>query len=64
MDSMIKMCKDCINAKNRTNEPMMYCGKHRRYITQYTMAYSNILDQKECKDYDSTGTHRTKSDDN
>ena len=49
---MIKMCKDCINAKNRTNEPMMYCGKHRRYISKYTMAYSNILDQKECKDYD------------
>lgn len=49
---MIKFCKDCTNAKHRTNETLMYCGKHRRFITEHTMAYANILDQKECGDYE------------
>ena len=48
-----KFCKDCIRAKYQNNmSRMMYCGKHRQYITEFTMTCFGNKDMQDCKDYE------------
>lgn len=50
---MMKYCKDCIYSKPKQNMNVSYCGKHRKYITEYTVSeeYKN-RQFTECKDYE------------
>ena len=45
-------CKDCEHAKPRPDfsRPFWYCGRHRKFITEYTVINS-YSDDRECKDY-------------
>ena len=46
-------CKDCTRAKHQTNMgQMMYCGKHRRYITENTLTQFGNKNMEQCKDYE------------
>ncbi len=45
-------CKNCINAKPRTDftsTRVWFCGKHRKFITEHTLTGYSITE--ECKDY-------------
>lgn len=46
-----KYCKDCKKAKSKQgNNNLWYCGKHRRYVTDHSLATTDY--EKECKDYE------------
>lgn len=46
-------CKDCTRVKHQTNMgQMMYCGKHRRYITENTLTWFGNKNMEQCKDYE------------
>lgn len=49
---MTRLCKDCIRAKEKQGYKLLYCGKHRIYITEYTMAETYRKDRKPCPDYE------------
>lgn len=63
---MMKYCKNCIHAKPKQGLSIDYCGRHRRWVTKYTL----ISDCKngeivECKDYEdgADGMDRTERQD-
>lgn len=44
-------CKDCIKAKPKTDRTALwFCGKHRRFITEHSLATLNY--ETQCKDYE------------
>lgn len=48
--SEVKFCKDCIHCHPRQGVRLDYCGRHRKYVTQFTIINSYTTN-KECKDY-------------
>ena len=46
----LKYCKDCINSKLKQGLSLEYCGRHRKFITEFTVINSYTTD-RECKDY-------------
>ena len=48
----MKYCKDCIYSHPKQGTNLDYCGKHRKWITKYTIT-ATLKDGKnvECKDY-------------
>lgn len=43
MKEGVQYCKNCINARPKPNFKTIevwYCGRHRRYITPYTLVFS------------------------